>query len=54
MLEFIIALVIIGAVLYVLKLVPIDETIKTIIQIVVVVFLVIWAAKILLPMAGIH
>lgn len=54
LLEFIIALVIVGAVLYLLKLIPIDETVKSVIQVIVIVVLVIWAIKILLPMAGVH
>ena len=53
LLEFIIVLVIVGALLYILQFVPIDATIKRIIQVVVIVFLVIWAIKILLPMAGV-
>lgn len=54
MIELLIALVIVGAVLYLLQLVPIDGTVKTIIQVIIIVFLVIWAIKILLPMAGIN
>lgn len=52
MLEFIIALVIIGAALYILQLLPIDATVKRIIQVIVVVILVIYALQLLLPMAG--
>lgn len=53
MLQFIILLVIVGAALYLLQLIPIDATIKRIIQVIVIVILVIWAIKLLLPMAGI-
>lgn len=53
MLQFLIALVIVGAALYLLQLVPIDGTIKRIIQVIVIVFLVIWAIRVLLPMAGV-
>jgi hypothetical protein len=52
MLELLIALIIIGAALYLLQLLPIDGTIKRIIQVIVIVALVIWALKMLLPMAG--
>jgi hypothetical protein len=53
-LHFLIALVIIGAALYLLELIPIDATIKKIIQVIVIVMLVIYAIRILLPMAGLH
>ena len=52
MVQFLIALVIIGAALYLLQLVPIDATIKRVIQVIVIVVLVIWAIKALLPLAG--
>lgn len=54
MITFLIALVIIGAALYLLQLVPIDATIKQIIQVIVIVVLVIYAIKLLLPMAGLN
>jgi predicted membrane protein len=50
--QFLIALVIIGAGLYLLNLAPIDGTIKRIIQVVVIVVLIVMAIKLLLPMAG--
>lgn len=53
LLQFVIALIIVGALLYILRLLPIDATIKTVIQVLVIVFLVIWGLKILWPMAGI-
>jgi len=52
MVSFLIALVIIGAILYLLQLLPIDETVKKIIQVIAIVFIVIWAIKTLLPAAG--
>lgn len=52
LMQFIVALVIVGALLYILQLLPIDGTIKRIIQVVVIVVLVIWALRLLLPMAG--
>jgi hypothetical protein len=54
MLQFLIALVIIGAALYLLQLIPIDDTVKRIIQVIVIVVLVIYAIKILLPFAGLR
>ena len=52
MISFLIALVILGAVLYVLRLLPIDATVKQIIYVVAVVFIAIYAIKTLLPMAN--
>lgn len=52
MIQLLIALVIIGAALYLLQLVPIDPTVKKIVQVIAIVFLVIWAIRILLPAAG--
>lgn len=54
MIEFIIALVIVGAALYLLQLLPIDATIKRVIQVIVIVVLVVWALRFLLPMAGLN
>jgi len=48
--QLLIALVIIGAVLYIVTLLPIDATIKRIIQVIAIVLVVIWALKELLPM----
>lgn len=52
MLQFLIALIIVGAALYLLQLAPIDGTIKKIIQVIVIVVLLIWALRFLVPMAG--
>jgi hypothetical protein len=54
MVEFLIALVILGAALYLLQLLPIDATVKQIIQVIAIVFIVIWAIRTLLPLAGMH
>jgi hypothetical protein len=54
MMEFLIALVILGAALYLLQLLPIDATVKQIIQVIAVVVIVIWAIRTLLPIAGLH
>lgn len=53
MIELLIALIVIGAVLYVVSILPIDGTIKTIIQVIAVVLIAIWALRHLLPLAGI-
>ena len=50
--QFLIALVIVGAALYLLQLAPIDGTIKKVIQVIVIVVLIVMASKLLLPMAG--
>jgi hypothetical protein len=53
MLQLLILLIVVGAALYILQMVPIDGTIKRIIQVIVIVILVIYALKLLLPIAGI-
>lgn len=53
MLSLLIALIIIGAVLYVIQLLPIDAVVKKIIVVIAVVLLAIWAIRVLLPMAGV-
>ena len=52
LLQFIIALIVVGAILYVLPRAPLDETIKLIIKIVLVVVIIIWALKLVWPMTG--
>lgn len=52
MLQIIVVLLIVGLVLYLLQLVDIDPTIKRVIQAIVIVLVVIWALRFLLPMAG--
>jgi len=53
MLSILIAAIIIGALLYLLQLVPIDATVKKVIQAVVIVLLAIWLLKALWPMIGV-
>lgn len=48
LIQLIIALVIIGAVLYILTLLPIDARIKQIINVIVIVVIVIWLLQLLL------
>ena len=43
--EIIIVLLIVGAVLYLLPQVPIDETIKTVIKVVIVIAVIIWLLR---------
>ena len=45
MINILIALIIVGAVLYLLRLLPIDATIKAVIQVIVVVAVVIWLLR---------
>lgn len=54
MIEFLIALVILGAILYLVNLLPIDATVKRIIQVIAIVFIVIYAIRTLLPAAGLN
>jgi len=52
MLSILIAAIIIGALLYLLQLIPIDATVKKVIQVVAIVLLAIWLLKALWPMIG--
>lgn len=52
MVHFLIALVIVGAALYLLQLIPIDATVKRIVQVIAIVVIAIYAIRVLLPMAG--
>jgi hypothetical protein len=52
MLKLFIALILIGALVYVIELLPIDATFKRIVQVIAIVVAVIWALKVLWPMAG--
>ena len=52
MLQFIIALVVVGAVLYFLPRAPLDETIKLIIKVVLVAAVIIRGLKLVWPMTG--
>lgn len=48
-----IALVIVGAALYLVQLVPMDARIKQVILVIAIVAVVIYAIRVLLPMAGV-
>lgn len=52
MLSLLIALIIIGALLYVVDILPIDATFKRIVQVIAIVAAAIWAIRVLWPMAG--
>lgn len=54
LLPLLIALIIVGAILFIVNRLPIDGTIKLIIQVIAVVFVAIYALRILAPMAGLH
>lgn len=49
MISLLIALIILGALLYVLTLLPIDATIKRIIQVIAIVAVVIWLLRAFAP-----
>ena len=51
-LQILIGLILIGAVLYIVTLLPIDATIKRIIQVVAIVFAIIWILTLMWPMLG--
>lgn len=50
MIELLIALIIVGAVLYLVTLLPIDGTVKKIIQVVAIVVVAIWLLRHLGPL----
>ena len=52
LIELIIALIIVGAVLYIVNLLPIHDTIKRIIQVICILFVCIWLLRTLGHMAG--
>lgn len=52
LIPLLIALIIIGAILYIVSLLPIDGTIKRIIQVVAIVALVIWLLRAFAPNLG--
>ena len=53
MVQFLIALVVVGGVLFMIQRIEwIDDTIKLIIKVVLVVFILIYAIRVLLPMSG--
>ncbi len=52
MIELIIALVVIGAALYLVKLIPMDPTIRTVLTVVVIVAVVIWILRSFGPAVG--
>ncbi len=52
MINALVILIVFGAVLYLVSLIPLDQTVKRIIQVVAIVVLAVWAIKTLLPAAG--
>ena len=54
MLSLIIALIIVGALLYLLNLIPIDPTIKSVIYVIVIVVLAIYLLREFWPLTGLN
>lgn len=54
LLQLLIIAIVIGAVIYVMKLIPMDERLKQIVIVVAVVIFAIYALKLVLPMAGLN
>jgi hypothetical protein len=52
LIQLLIALIVIGALLYIVELLPIDATFKRVIQVIAIVVAAVWALKALVPMAG--
>lgn len=52
LIPLLIALIVIGAILYIVSILPIDGTIKRIIQVIAIVILAIYLIRELLPMAN--
>ena len=54
LLQLLIVAIVIGAVLYVLQLIPIDGRLKQIVSVVAIVIFAIYALRLLAPMAGLN
>lgn len=52
LLQLLILLIVVGALLYILNMLPIDATVKRIIQVIAIVILAVYLLKLLLPGAG--
>jgi hypothetical protein len=52
MLQLLIIAIIVGAVIYIVRLLPIDDTFKTIVTVIAIVIFAIYAIKMLAPIAG--
>lgn len=52
MLSVIILLIVVGALLYLLNMLPLDATVKRIIQVVAIVIVAIYLLRLLWPMSG--
>ena len=50
--SLLVTLIVIGAVLYIVNILPIDATFKRTIQVIAVVLLAVWVIRALLPAAG--
>jgi hypothetical protein len=54
MIGLVIALIVVGAALYLLQDAPLDPFLKKLIYVIVVVVVLIYAIRVLLPAAGLH
>lgn len=52
MLQLLIIAIVVGAVIYIVRLLPIDDTFKAIVTVIAVVLFAIYAIRLLAPMAG--
>lgn len=52
MLQLLIIAIVVGAIIYVIRLLPIDDTFKMIVTVIAIVVFAIYAIKLLAPMAG--
>jgi membrane protein implicated in regulation of membrane protease activity len=52
--SLLVMLIIVGAVLYIVSLLPIDPTIKKVIQVVAIVAIAIWVLREFVPSLGLH
>ena len=54
LISILVALVVIGVILYLLNLIPMDGTIRTIIHVIVVLFVILWLLQMLGVNTGVH
>lgn len=50
--SLLVTLIVVGVVLYLLQLIPLDETIKKVIRVIVIAFVIIWAIRVFLGSAA--
>lgn len=52
MLSLLVIAIIVGAIIYIVRLLPIDDTFKSIVTVIAIVVFAIYAIRLLVPMAG--